>query len=191
MAAVRHFDAHSFSEGHRDLPVAPGDLPGTYERLEGSGLLESVWLVRLSGAVPPGQDDTACRAIEELCAEGPILFDFTQLDSGQADQPFGSWVNLLAAETEPGHPLHGRVALVCSRALVRRLLAQQVPTAAVFSSQGDALQAKVMAGDGLGVGWSAPAAATLIRPRPILPSGRARRAAVQPAPRPPTTLGLV
>jgi hypothetical protein len=63
---------------------------------------------------------------------------------------------LLQRACHPEDPLCGQFAVVCPHLTGRALLRLTTETghAALFSSLGDALQALVMAADGLGSGWS-------------------------------------
>lgn len=163
MSALWFTDTQPLDAGNK----VPGALRGSCERVTGSVLPEPVWLIRVSGLQADGGDDGGWQRIEDLAEEASVLLDLTQIEIG--DQPhdlLDPLADMLQRVGNADDSHSGRVAVVCSRESVRTLFAHLDPSPVMFRSRGDALQAIVMAGDGLGPGWTNnPRDLTASRPR--------------------------
>lgn len=177
MAAIWFTDAQPFGAAADEVPSS---LRGSCERLVGSLFHGPVWLVRVAGVQPDVRDEAGWQLIGDLSEQGSVLLDLTQLElSDEARALLDPLSRMLDRVSDPDGSQTGRMAVVCSRESVRNLLSHLRPSPVMFRSRGDALQAIVMAGDGLGPGWaSGPSVAERpVAPRPasLVRAGRTLR----------------
>lgn len=158
MAAIRRTWSRPAEGG-----PGPARLAGcrcSCERLHARPLHSPVWQLRLTGPVVAEEPAELVDAVVDLAGSAPVLIDLTEATVVRPEAVGAA----LERAADPTEPCFARVAVVCPRPTGRRLLRRSAPTsAAVFSTQGDALQALIMAGSGLGAGWAPESA---MPPRP-------------------------
>jgi anti-anti-sigma regulatory factor len=154
-------------EQQRDLIESPPSVLG----MSGAGVVErdGVIIVAPVGVLPDPLPALLAAQLETRVAERPVIVDLSgiTLVSATPVVDLASWV--LGVRQQPG-----QCCIVCARATARALLRRWHITRclAVFSSVGDALQARRFAQAGYGTGWR-PASPGSACPDPSIDHSRA------------------